>query len=103
MVLLNPNMKESHLHHLTLLPLDRLNMHKYSKKCEIFSEVFKPLFNKSPVSAGSKRVKPCNEREASAKAFTVQKRKEGQTCQTAVNEHALLHPAGDPYPERAQN
>lgn len=55
------------------------------------------------MSAGSKRVKPCNEREASAKAFTVQKRKEGQTCQTAVNEHALLHPAGDAYPERAQN
>ena len=53
--------------------------------------------------SGSKRVKPCNEREASAKAFTVQKRKEGQTCQTAVNELALLHPAGDAYPERAQN
>ena len=35
--------------------------------------------------------------------LTLQKRKEGQTCQTAVNEHAPMHPAGDAYPERAQN
>ena len=44
---------------------------------------------------GSKVVKLCNERRgASAK---------GREGQTAVNELALMHPAGDAYPERAQN
>ena len=44
---------------------------------------------------GSKVVKVCNERRgASAK---------GREGQTAVNELALMHPAGDGYPERAQN
>ena len=55
MVLLNPDMKESHLHHLTLLPLDRLNMHKYSKKnVESFQKYLNLSLTKAQCPRGQK-------------------------------------------------